>query len=162
MNPHLMRQIAEEFIPFNRFLGLRAVDIATGVVTLEIPWREELIGDPMRGAMHGGVISMLADTAGGLAIWSALPSATSRVSTIDLRVDYLRPGKQEALLAEARTVRVGKTVGVADVRLFQASDPAATVATGKGVYAIRHAKGDPWPGVPATECAAAAEPVSDG
>jgi hypothetical protein len=46
---------------------------------------------------------------------------------------------------------VGKTVGVADVRLFQASEPTATIATGKGVYAIRTAKGDPWPGVPAHE-----------
>ena len=151
MDPELMRRIAEEFIPFNRFLGLRALDVAPGAVTLEIPWRDELIGDPVKGAMHGGVISMLADTAGGLAVWSALTSLASRVSTIDLRIDYLRPGKQEALRAEAHTVRVGKTVGVADVRLFQASDPAATIATGKGVYAIRTAKGDPWPGVPAPE-----------
>jgi uncharacterized protein (TIGR00369 family) len=151
MHPDLMRQIAEEFIPFNRFLGLKALEIAPGVVTLAIPWRDELIGDPMKGVMHGGVISMLADTTGGLAIWSALTSDTARVSTIDLRVDYLRPGKQEALHAAARTVRVGKTVGVADVRLFQPSDPEATVATGKGVYAIRTAKGDPWPGVPAVE-----------
>lgn len=142
-----MRRIAEEYIPFNRFLGLRAVDVAHGAVTLEIPWRDELIGDPVKGAMHGGVISMLADTAGGLAVWSALTSPMSRVSTIDLRVDYLRPGRPESLRAEAHTVRVGKTVGVADVRLYQASDPGATIATGKGVYAIRTMKGDPWPGV---------------
>ena len=142
-----MRRIAEEFIPFNRFLGLKAVDVAHGMVLLEIPWREELIGDPMKGAMHGGVISMLADVAAGLAVWSALASPMSRVSTIDLRIDYLRPGRQEALRGEGRTVRVGKTVGVADVRLYQASDPEATVATGKGVYAIRTSKGggEPWP-----------------
>ena len=142
----MIRQIAEEWIPFNRFLGLRSLSVAHGRVELEIPWRPELIGDPMKGAMHGGVISMLADTAGGMAIWSALPNLASRLSTIDLRVDYLRPGKQEALRAEATTVRVGKTVGVADVRLYQASDPQATVATGKGVYAIRVTKGgEPWP-----------------
>ena len=141
MDLELMRQIAEELIPFNRFLGLKVVEIRHGFASFLIPWRDELVGDPMKGAMHGGVISMLADTVGGMAVWSALSNPMARVSTIDLRVDYLRPGKQESLLAEAHTVRVGKTVGVADVRLFQMSDPAATVATGKGVYAIRVFKG---------------------
>jgi uncharacterized protein (TIGR00369 family) len=151
VDPEIMRQIAEEMIPFNRFLGLRAVSIAHGAIELEIPWRDELIGDPMKGVMHGGVMSMLADTAGGLAVWSALPNMMSRVSTIDLRVDYLLPGKQETLRAEAKTVRVGKTVGVADVRLFQPSEPGATVATGKGVYAIRIAKStEPFPPLRAT------------
>jgi len=141
MDPELMRRIAEELIPFNRFLGLRVVEIGRGFASFAIPWRDELIGDPMKGAMHGGVISMMADTALGMAVWSALDDSAARVSTIDLRVDYLRPGKQEALLAEANTVRVGKSVGVADVRLFQESDRAATIATGKGVYAIRVFKG---------------------
>jgi uncharacterized protein (TIGR00369 family) len=141
MDLELMRQIAEELIPFNRFLGLKVVEIRHGFASFTIPWRDELIGDPMKGAMHGGVISMMADTVGGMAVWSALANPAARVSTIDLRVDYLRPGKQEGLFAEAHTVRVGKTVGVADVRLFQQSDPAATIATGKGVYAIRVFKG---------------------
>jgi uncharacterized protein (TIGR00369 family) len=148
MDPEIMRQVAEELIPFNRFLGLRCVSIGDGEVVMEIPWRDELIGDPMKRAIHGGVISTLADTAGGVAVWSALPSMMSRVSTIDLRIDYLRPGKQAALRAEAKTVRVGKTVGVADVRLFQIVDPSLTVATGKGVYAIRTARHDePFPPV---------------
>lgn len=143
MTPEVLRQLAEEWIPFNKFLGLRAVAIERGDVTLEIPYRDELIGDPLKRALHGGVISMLADTAGGLAVWSALEDPRSRVSTIDLRVDYLLPGKQENLRATATLVRAGKTVGVADVRLFHPSSPSSTIATGKAVYAIRLGKDAP-------------------
>jgi uncharacterized protein (TIGR00369 family) len=141
VTPEVLKQLAEEWIPFNKLVGVRALVVKKGEVLLEIPYRDELIGDPLKKALHGGVISMLADTAGGLALWSALDDDRVRVSTIDLRVDYLLPGKQEALRAHATLVRAGKAVGVADIRLFQPSDESATIATGKGVYAIRHTKG---------------------
>ena len=137
MDLTVLRHLVEEYIPFNRFLGVRATSLSVGRVELEIPYREELIGDPLKPALHGGVMSMLADVAGGMAIWSTLEDMTQRLSTIDLRVDYLRPGKLEALVAEGTIVRVGRSVGVADVRLFQRSAPADSVATGKGVYAIK-------------------------
>jgi len=69
-------------------------------------------------------------------VWTCLEDDRARVSTIDLRVDYLRPAKLEPVIAEAKVVRVGNRVGVADVRLFQPSDESATIATGKGVYNI--------------------------
>jgi uncharacterized protein (TIGR00369 family) len=137
MEISVLRQVLEEVIPFNRFLGMKACEMARGRVVIEIPWRDELVGDPMRPAMHGGVISTLADTAGGMAVWSALEDPIARVSTIDLRVDYLRPGRLEAIRAEAVVVRVGGRVGVADVRLYHPSAEGETVATGKGVYAIK-------------------------
>jgi uncharacterized protein (TIGR00369 family) len=126
----------EQYIPFNKFLGMRVAEIDRGRVRLEIPFREELIGDPMRPALHGGVISALADTCGGAAVWSTLEDARMRVSTIDLRVDYLRPGRPETLVAEAMIVRAGKRVGVVDIRLFHPSAPGESIATGKGVYNI--------------------------
>jgi uncharacterized protein (TIGR00369 family) len=140
MTPQVLKQLAEEWIPFNKFIGLTALSIEKGDILFEIPYRDELIGDPMKKAIHGGVISMLADTAGGFAVWSALEDDRASVSTIDLRVDYLRPGKQEALRAHATLVRAGKAVGVADIRLFHPSHESSTIATGKGVYAIRMGK----------------------
>ncbi len=137
MDLTILRQVAEELIPFNKFLGIKVVGLSPGRVEMEIPWRDELIGDPVKGAVHGGVISTLADTAGGIAIWGALENPTARVSTIDLRIDYLRPGRPEPLLAEAAAIRIGRTVGVADIRVFHASARDALVATGKGVYAIK-------------------------
>jgi uncharacterized protein (TIGR00369 family) len=136
MDATALRQVMEELIPFNRVLGVRVVEIDRGHVRMEIAFREELIGDPVRRAVHGGVISALADTAGGCAVWSALDEPTARVSTIDIRIDYLRPGRPETLVAEGNVVRAGRRVGVADIRLFHPSAPAESIATGKGVYNV--------------------------
>ena len=81
-------------------------------------------------------MSTLADATGGCAVWSLLDDPRSRISTIDLRIDYLRPGKLETLVAEANVVRQGRRVAVVDVRLFHPSAPAETIATGKAVYNI--------------------------
>ncbi|MFO0756731.1 MAG: hotdog fold thioesterase [Byssovorax sp.] len=137
MELDILHQVAEELIPFNKFLGIKVTVVEHGRVEMVLPFREELIGDPMKRALHGGVISTLVDTAGGMAIWGALVDPHQRVSTIDLRIDYLRPGKPEALVCEGVAVRVGRSVGVADMRAFHRSAPAETVATGKGVYAIK-------------------------
>lgn len=136
MKPDVMKQLMEELIPFNRYLGIRCTRVEPGFVRLEVPFRDELIGDPTRPALHGGVLSSLADTAGGGAVWTTLEDARARVSTIDLRIDYLRPGRSELLVAEATVVRAGNRVGVTDMRLFHPSAEAETIATGKGVYNI--------------------------
>jgi uncharacterized protein (TIGR00369 family) len=133
----VLRQIAEELIPFNKFLGARLAVAERGRVEMEVPFRDELVGDAWKPALHGGVISALADTAGGMAVWSVLDAPTQRVSTIDLRIDYLRPGRLEDLVAEAVVVRAGRSVGVADVRVFHPAARAELIATGKGVYAIK-------------------------
>jgi uncharacterized protein (TIGR00369 family) len=136
MNHDLLRQVMEEMIPFNRYLGVRFVASRAGFARLEIPFRDELVGDPLRPALHGGVVSALADAAGGSAVWAGIEDQRARVSTIDLRIDYLRPARLVTLVAEAQVVRLGNRVGVADVRLFHPDAEAETVATGKGVYNI--------------------------
>ena len=141
MDPDALRQVMEELIPFNKYVGVRAVEIDRGRVRLEIPFRPELIGDPLRQSMHGGVMSMLADAAGGAAVWSALDEPRARLSTIDMRIDYLRPGRQETLAAESSIVRLGRRLGVTDMRLFHPSAPTETIATGKAVYNIVVPKG---------------------
>jgi uncharacterized protein (TIGR00369 family) len=128
--------LIEEFIPFNKFLGVKLARIEEGFVRIELPFRPEFIGDAGRPALHGGVISMLIDTSGGMAVWTKC-RIEDRVSTIDLRVDYLAPGAADTLVAEASVVRVGNRVGVTDIRCFQPSDPERTVATGKAVYNVK-------------------------
>src|SRR5688500_2922387 len=93
-----IRQFFDEAIPFNRYVGLRLISLERGKVTARLPFKPELVGDPMRPALHGGVISMLADTVGGGAVWT-LTRAGDKVATIDLRVDYLRPGRLTELHA---------------------------------------------------------------
>jgi uncharacterized protein (TIGR00369 family) len=140
MDHKLLAQVMEEMIPFNRFLGLKVTHIERGMCRIEVPFRDELVGDWLRPALHGGVISMITDVAGGCAVWTQLENENARVSTIDMRVDYLRPGRLTNVLAEARVVRAGNRVGVADVRVFHADAEDVTVATGKGVYNISVSK----------------------
>ncbi len=138
-------QLMEEMIPFNRFLGLKVMHVERGFVRIQIPFRDELVGDFMRPALHGGVISTVIDVAGGFAVWTHLENERGRVSTIDLRVDYLRPGRLTTILAEARVVRAGNRVGVVDVRVFHPDAEDVTIATGKGVYNITLAKAELTP-----------------
>ncbi len=140
MDREALTQLMEELIPFNKFLGIKARSMGDGFVRLELPWRQEFIGDPMRPAMHGGVISTMADVAGGMAVWTSVMDPHARVSTIDLRVDYLRPGKTATLVAEGTVVRRGNRVAVVDVKLFHANDEAVMIATGKAVYNVKLVK----------------------
>jgi uncharacterized protein (TIGR00369 family) len=140
LSPDVLRDLTESFIPFNKFLGIKVGKLEPGCARLALPFRDEFVGDPLRPALHGGLIPTLADTAGGIAVWTQLRDVHSRVSTIDLRIDYLRPGRLETLLAEATVVRAGNRVGVVDIRLFHASDESETIATGKGVFNIAKVK----------------------
>jgi uncharacterized protein (TIGR00369 family) len=141
--PKQFLHLLSEMIPFNKFLGITVEDAKEGYVQLRLPYRAELIGDASRPALHGGCISTLIDTAGGFAVWTQLAGVDDRVSTIDLRVDYLAPGAPEPLVADASIVRVGNRVGVVDVRCWQPSQPARTVATGKAVYNIKRKEDTP-------------------
>lgn len=128
----------ERRIPFNAWLGMKVESLLPGRCRLRVPFRPELVGDPFRPALHGGVLSTLADTAGGLAVFTRVGALSARVSTVDLRVDYYAPGALQDLYADGEVVRVGNRVGVARVVLHP-GDPASPVAEGKGVYSVRRA-----------------------
>ncbi len=131
-----IRAFFNEAIPFNRFLGMELLDLGSGVARMRLPFRPELVGDPFRPALHGGVIATLLDATGGAAVWSTL-GLSDRVSTIDIRVDYLRPARLEDLVAEGVVRRVGNRVGVASIRAFHPSLPDETVAEAMGVFSVR-------------------------
>jgi uncharacterized protein (TIGR00369 family) len=131
--PEQLLEIMEQHVPFNRYLGLRGESIGKGRAVLVLPVRPEFVGDPRRPALHGGVLSTLIDTAGGLAAWSML-GAGETVSTVDLRVDYLEPaGLGHPLRAEAELVRKGNRVCHVKVAVTQGG---ALVAEGRAVFNI--------------------------
>ncbi len=133
-----VRELMEQHIPFNRELGLRVVDLRHGRAILSIPYRDGLVGDPARPALHGGVVSALADTCGGAAVWTAIGQA-DRVSTIDIRIDYLLPARLETVEATADVIRVGNRVAVTTIRVYHPSRRDEVVAEGKGVYSVKRA-----------------------
>lgn len=126
----------EQQIPFNRYLGMKVPLLREGFARFELPFRDDFIGDPFRPALHGGVVSTLLDTCGGAAVWTQV-EPDDRVATVDLRIDYLRPGPLADLACEAEVVRVGNRVAVTDMKLFAVEAPERIIATGKGVYNVK-------------------------
>jgi uncharacterized protein (TIGR00369 family) len=125
-----LQEFMEHGIPFNEFLGMKVTLIDNGRAEMKIPGRPELTGDPFRPALHGGVISSLADTVGGLAVFSTVEPGRV-ASTVDLRVDYLRPGNVDIdLYAQARVLRVGNRVAATHTVVYQTTidEPIATAS----------------------------------
>jgi uncharacterized protein (TIGR00369 family) len=137
LSPDDVVRVMEEMVPFNRLLGIRGESATEGRCVLRLPVKGDLVGDPRRPAIHGGAISSLMDTAGGVAAWSALGDDES-VSTVDLSVDYLEPaGLDGDLRADAQLIRKGNRVCHVRISVTQG---AVLVAEGRAVYNV-HRRG---------------------
>jgi uncharacterized protein (TIGR00369 family) len=137
-------RIFERIIPFNRVLGLKVDSVDPKAPRLRFDMRPELVGNPIRQILHGGVISATLDVVGGLAIALASIIAAEAeetpvqsfpdIGTIDLRVDYLRPGRGKFFVATGRVVRLGGRVAVAHMELV--NDAGEQIATGSAAYIV--------------------------
>lgn len=122
--------------PFHQFLDITFADYETGRVVIDVPFREELLVNTERGIVHGGIVGALLDIAGHYAV---LSEVGARVPTADFRTDYLRPGRETDLIAEAEVVRIGRNLAVADAEVRQALDgETRTTGVGRGSYGISH------------------------
>ncbi len=122
-------------VPYNAALGLRVEDIGPGHATLRLGYRSDLVGNPETGVLHGGVVTGLIDATCGVAVFLGLEQLT-RIATLDLRIDYLRPATP-ALDVRARADCVKVTRRVAFVRaLAYHDDPADPVAAAAGTFMI--------------------------
>ena len=136
-----MRQVMEQHIAFNRHLGLKVESFDPEAPKLRFDMRPELVGNPSRQILHGGVISATLDVAGGFAIMlsvlaesAAPPTAFPNMGTIDMRVDYLRPGRGKYFIATARIVRKGSRIAVTHMELH--NDTGELIATGGAAYVV--------------------------
>jgi uncharacterized protein (TIGR00369 family) len=115
-------------------------------VVVRFDMRDELVGNFTRGSLHGGVISSVLDVVGGLVAFIALLNREgvqsledeadkfSRLGTIDLRVDYLRPGLGGTFSAKGFVLRAGRKVAVTRMELH--NDEDSLIAVGTGAYSI--------------------------
>ena len=99
----LLREIAEERIPFNKLIGIKIESLGMDSLGIRFEMRPDLIGNFKRGNLHGGVISSVMDVTGGMVAWTGIMKKMegqsfeeisqrfAKIGTIDLRVDFLRP-----------------------------------------------------------------------
>jgi uncharacterized protein (TIGR00369 family) len=141
----ILRKAWEES-PFNRLLGFRVDHVNAREAQISFAAKPELIGNFYQGILHGGVISAVIDAAGGLAAYaSALAGMKdlqpqeaadrlAKMGTIDMRVDYLRPGKNKEFRCVAAAARTGAKVAVTRMELFDREDNL--IAVGTGAYLV--------------------------
>jgi len=106
----------EEFpAPIGKLLGLTITSKGAGRATVEFE-ASRRYANPM-GTLHGGVLCDLADAAMGVAYLSTLAEGET-LTTIELKINFLRPVWNGKLRAEANVVRAGKVVGLIECDIF--------------------------------------------
>lgn len=143
------RLVGEIFIyamPFNQALGLELDRLESDYAEIGFANKTMLVGNAAQQILHGGVIASVLDVAAGMVCVShALTRADaiseedlrqrlSRMGTIDMRVDYLRPGRGERFVATSSLLRAGNKVAVARVELH--NQQGDYIATATATYLI--------------------------
>jgi len=117
-----LKTIFEERIAFNQVLGLKIERLQADGVVGRIAMKPELVGHFAYNRIHGGVISAGLDAMGGLAVMAAIGARHmdeeplqrlqrfAKLGTIDLRIDYLRPGIGSHFELRAEVLRLGSRV----------------------------------------------------
>ena len=141
-----LTELFERQITFNQVLGLKVLRLGPGGPQLRFAMRPQLVGHYQHGRLHGGVISATLDAMAGLAMMVALGEKHAeesaeqvmhrfaRLGTIDLRIDYLRPGLGRHFTAGAEVTRLGGRVGSAQMLLV--NDEDLLIATGGAAYIL--------------------------
>ena len=104
-------------------IGAVLATVEPGRVTIELPWREDLT--QQHGFVHAGIVSTIADSAGGYAAFS-LMAATASVLSVEFKIHLLAPADGERLIAVGRVVRPGRTLTVCEIGVDVVKAGAAT------------------------------------
>ena len=139
-----LKKVFEEMIVFNQVLGLKITSLKPTEVRGRIDMKPELIGHFSFNRIHGGVISAGLDAMAGLAVMAAIGARHmdetpmqrlqrfSKLGTIDLRIDYLRPGIGEYFELRAQVLRLGSRVATTRMEFLGAD--GKLLSTGAGAY----------------------------
>lgn len=144
----IARVIFSEKVPFNHLLGLEVLEVHPDRARFGFSMRDELVGNFMTRILHGGVISAVLDALGGMvaflgvlqrleaenADFDTKLARFARLATIDLRVDYLRPGAGQRFVASGQALRTGRRICV--VRTDLHNDRGDHIAAGTSTYVV--------------------------
>jgi uncharacterized protein (TIGR00369 family) len=126
------RLLRDVFAPWVQDLGLAVERVEVGGAVLRMRFSERLCRD--NGVVCGQALMSLADTAMVFAV-SAAAGGYRPMTTVDQTVHFLRPVAKADTLADARVVRLGRTMAFGRITLFAEGD-GRPVATGQTAYAL--------------------------
>jgi uncharacterized protein (TIGR00369 family) len=131
------------YVPHNVALGIELVSMGKAKSVMKLPYQAKLVGNPDSGVLHGGAITSLMDACCGAAVFMALEQPT-RIATLDLRIDYLKPATPPLdVTAHAHCYKV--TRNVAFVRCIACHDDESDpIASAAGTFMISELRGAVW------------------
>jgi uncharacterized protein (TIGR00369 family) len=97
--------------PIGKLLGLKLLHAENGMAVVEFV-ADERHANPA-GTLHGGVLCDLADAAMGFAFYTTL-EADESMTTLELKINFLRPVWKATLRAKSKVVRAGRLVGLVE------------------------------------------------
>ncbi|HOP64735.1 MAG TPA: thioesterase family protein [Spirochaetota bacterium] len=142
----ILKEVYNSKMPFNTYLGVRVTDLTLEKAVIEIDSREELQGNYVQKILHGGAISSVIDLAGGIIAQShafagmkgitiaELLARFSKMSTLNIRVDYLRPGAGSRFKCISKVLRAGNKIAVVQMEMLNENE--ILIASGTGSYLI--------------------------
>lgn len=121
--------------PYNAALGFHAVEATRDGVTVLLPYRTDLVGNPDTGVLHGGVITGVVDGACGLAVFLKRGSP-ARIATLDLRIDYLKPATPpKDVRVRAECHKLTRQVAFVRASAYH-DDPSDAIAAAAGTFIV--------------------------
>ena len=102
---------------FHPWAGIEVVEARPGEVTVAMPVDDRHVN--LQGLVHGGMLAILADTACGLSIRTAMEPGRLHITT-DLDIHYLSPARPGTLYGRGRAVKVGRTLAFAEASIEDA------------------------------------------
>jgi len=117
-------------IPHQAAIGFELVETGADYAVGRIPYRESLVGNPASGVVHGGIVTTLLDTVGGMAAL-ARQGEFIVMATLDLRIDYLRPSTPgEDLAARVECYKLTRNIAFTRGFAFNENpdDPLASMS----------------------------------
>jgi len=133
---------------FTKGLGLTVESMGQENASMKFTNGDDLTGSERTQNLHGGVIASVMDITGSLAVFSNLVFKSkkqtlqerikriTRINTIDLRIDYLRPGVGNSFVATGYLLRTGRKVAVARMELHNEEDKLVAVGTGSYIIGL--------------------------
>ncbi|GMV59427.1 MAG: putative phenylacetic acid degradation protein [Betaproteobacteria bacterium] len=123
-------------------IGATMTALEPGRCTIELPVRADLT--QQHGFVHGGIVGMIADSAGGYAAFTLMPADAS-VLTVEYKINMLAPAKGERLVAVGSVVKPGRTLSIvrADVHAIDGARETL-VAAMQQTLMVMHGVSDEW------------------
>lgn len=131
-----LKEVFEQKIVFNKVLGLEIIHAGDGRASLRFDMKPDLVGNYNMGILHGGVISSALDVVGAVAVIAGFPEGSPLYSmgTVDMRVDFLSPGKGRQFIATGTVMRHGRILS--STRMELVNDEGSLIATGAAIYRV--------------------------